>query len=195
MSLDVGLKNDRTVVVVCSVSQGSGVVALDRMEVWQGTRARPVSLDAVEAWILEAWSAYGHPPLVCDPYQAAQLMERVRRRRVRVIEHVFSSVSVSRLAIRLHQLIADHAIELPDDAELLDELRGVRLREVSPNVYRLDHDSGRHDDRAVTIAMAASHLLERRHQPLSQLSAAGFAAANAGAPAPIGRTVNGTLGS
>ena len=70
---------------------------------------------------------------------------RVEASRCRVHVH---ATSVSRLALRLHGLIRDHALELPDDPELLDELANVRLRETSPGVYRLDHDPGRHDDRA-----------------------------------------------
>jgi len=37
----------------------------------------------------------------------------------------------------------------------------VRLVEGSPGVVRLAHDSDRHDDMAVALAMAAAHLLER----------------------------------
>jgi hypothetical protein len=35
------------------------------------------------------------------------------------------------------------------------------LRETSPGVYRLDHDHGHHDDRAIALALAAVHLAER----------------------------------
>jgi len=31
----------------------------------------------------------------------------------------------------------------------------------SPGVYRLDHDHGRHDDRAIALALGAEHLLGR----------------------------------
>ena len=34
----------------------------------------------------------------------------------------------------------------------------VRLRETAPNVYRLDHDPDRHDDRAVALAMGVTTL-------------------------------------
>lgn len=52
------------------------------------------------------------------------------------------------------------------DQALVDELRNVRLRETSPGV-RMDHDPGRHDDRAIALAMAASGVLER--QPVGAL--------------------------
>lgn len=158
IGVDVGLKHDRTVVAVAS-TDGQGSVGLDRMGVWQGTRTAPVSLDAVETWILETWDAYGRPPVVADPYQAAQLLQRLARRGVHATEYPFTHQSVSRLALRLHNLISDHALVLPDDAELLDELAHVRLRESSPGVYRLDHDPSRHDDRAIALALAAEALL------------------------------------
>ena len=159
LGLDVGLKSDRTVLAACSAE--ALTVALDRIAVWQGSRLRPVSLDAVEATIVEAWQEYGSPPLVADPWQSAQLCQRLRARGVHVVEYTFTASSVSRLALRLHTAIRDHALALPDDPELLDELANVRLRETSPGVYRLDHDAGRHDDRAIALALAADHLLAR----------------------------------
>lgn len=160
MGLDLGLKNDRTVVTVCSADTTCRP-SLDRIGVWQGSRDRPVSLDVVEAWVVAAWEGYGRPPLIADPYQAAQLIQHLRARGVHVIEYAFTAQSVSRLALRLHQLIADHALELPDDEELIDELANVRLKEPSPGVYRLDHDSDKHDDRAIALALAAAHLTDR----------------------------------
>lgn len=162
-SLDVGLKNDRTVAAVVSVPSAwegrAPRVRLDRMGVWQGSRDAPVELDEVEAWLLEVVQSYG-APVVVDPYQAAQLTQRLRARGWVVVEHAFTAQSVGRLARRLFQVISDHAIELPDDEDLLDELRNVRLRETSPGVYRMDHDSGRHDDRAVALALGCWGLLD-----------------------------------
>jgi hypothetical protein len=51
---------------------------------------------------------------------------------------------------------------LPDDPELRDELANVRLRETSPGVYRIDHDQGRHDDRAIALGLAAFYLMRGR---------------------------------
>ena len=161
LGLDVGLKADRTVLTVCSMEGRDRTVALDRILVWQGSRLRPVSLDVVEAACLEAWAQYGRPPLVVDPWQSAQLTQRLRGRGLKVLDYQFSAQSVSRLALRLHGAIRDHALALPDDPELLDELRNVRLRETSPGVYRLDHDADKHDDRAIALALAVNHLMER----------------------------------
>jgi phage terminase large subunit-like protein len=161
LAVDVGLVNDATVLVVCSHNGREPVVRLDLLRRWQGSRRTPVSLDLVEATVYEAWSTYGRPRVIVDPWQSAQLSQRLAGRRVPVTPYTFSTASVSKIALRLHGLIRDHALELPDDDQLLDELANVRLRETAPGVYRLDHDHSRHDDQAIALALAAEHLLAR----------------------------------
>lgn len=109
---------------------------LDRMAVWSGTRAQPVSLDLVESWVTQASRDHG-AKVISDPYQAAQLLERLRARGIRAEEFAFTSTSVGRLASGLFLAIRDGALELPDDADLLDELANVRLVETSPGLFRL----------------------------------------------------------
>jgi phage terminase large subunit-like protein len=181
IGLDLGLVNDRAVGVVCHLERPSsglpspaailagtdqaprpaGRVVLDRMEVWAGTRAAPVQLQAVEEWVLEAHHAYRRPPLVFDPFQAVGMAQRLERRGVRAVPFTFSSGSVGRLASTLYRLLRDRRLALPDDPDLIDELANVRLRETTPGVFRMDHDPGRHDDRAIALALAAQHLLDR----------------------------------
>ena len=170
ITLDIGLKSDRTVAVVAHVKPRAGedgaavTVVLDRIAVWAGTRKEPVSLDGVEAWLAQASRDYNGARVVADPYQAAQLLERLRARQVRAEDFPFTAQSVGRLAHRLYSAIRDAALELPNDADLLDELAHVQLRETSPGVYRLDHDSGRHDDRAIALALAVNWLSDRGHR-------------------------------
>lgn len=173
LALDLGLKRDRTVAVVChgepitrpdefGLPDAVGVrVVLDRMETWQGSRQRPVQLADVELWLAEVSAAYNHAPLVFDPWQAVGLAQRLRRRGVRVEEFIFTAQTVGRIATTLHLLIRNRALALPPNEQLLDELANVRLRETAPGVVRLDHDPDKHDDRAVALAMAAYGIAER----------------------------------
>jgi hypothetical protein len=62
----------------------------------------------------------------------------------------------------LHLLLRERKLALPDDPDLIDELMHVRLRQTGPGQVRLDHDSDRHDDRAVCLALAAEELLSRK---------------------------------
>jgi hypothetical protein len=176
IGVDLGVKNDRSVLSVChTVSSApprpwgsseplepvvAGVrVVLDRQHVWEGSRWNPVRLEDVEAAVLEASTSFNGAEAVFDPWQGVGMAQRLRDRGVRVEEFVFSSSSVGRLALTLYQLLRDGMLALPPDEELLDELAHVRLEERSPGVVRMDHDSGRHDDRAVSLALAAHRLL------------------------------------
>jgi phage terminase large subunit-like protein len=174
VALDLGLKKDRTVAAVCHAlpiydederTLGARIV-LDRMEVWQGSRERPVELALVEEWVAAASGSYNRAHVVADPWQAVGLAQRLRQRGIAVEEFAFSASSVGRLAGTLVQILRNRTLDLPADDDLADELVNLRLRETSPGVVRLDHDSDAHDDRAVTLALAATHLLEKHIGPL-----------------------------
>lgn len=143
------------------VEVGTARVVLDRMEVWQGSKSRPVQLGDVEDWVLEASRAFNGAQVVFDPFQAIGSAQRLEASGVRCHQFNFSQGSVGRLASTLHRLLSDGALALPPDEDLLDELSHVRLVERSPGVVRMDHASGRHDDRAIALALAAHHLLNK----------------------------------
>jgi phage terminase large subunit-like protein len=165
VALDLGVVRDHTVAIVMHSERQNDaderyVVqrhVLDRIEVWTGTSDRPVDLTAVEEWVATAARMYG-ARLVVDPWQAKGMVQRLRSRGVQVREFSFSQQSAGRLAMTLHTTIRDHRLAIPYDADLIDELVNVRLRETAPNVYRLDHDSDAHDDRAVCLGMALVEL-------------------------------------
>lgn len=162
MGLDIGLKNDRTVLSVghLDTEEPEGQVVLDRQVVWAGSRANPVQLAEVEAVVLEAHQAYNRAPLLVDPWQAAQMTQRLRRAGVKVVEVTFSPQQIGRMATVLFRLLRDRLLDLPDDDDLVAELAAVRLVEKSPGAYRIDHDSGKHDDRVISLALVAQHLVE-----------------------------------
>jgi hypothetical protein len=165
IGLDVGLTADATVACVCHAEREEGhehpTVVLDRMQVWHGSLKQPVQLQQVEDWIEEAASRYNRASVRFDPYQAVHLAQRLKRKGLHVSEFVFSASSVGKLANVLLQLIREHSLAIPEEPELLDELRNVRLKESSPNVYRIDHDRFQHDDRVIALALAANWLTER----------------------------------
>ena len=175
IGLDLGLKDDRTVLTVCHAEprdDGAARVVLDRLAVLQGSRKQPVQLADVERLAEQSSRAYGHARIRLDPWQAVGLAQSLRDRGVSVEEWAFTSQSVGRLGQTLHLLLRDHRLALPDDEALLDELMTVRLRETSPGVYRLDHDSGQHDDRAVALGLAALALTEKPDTGYASVSSA-----------------------
>jgi hypothetical protein len=114
IGVDLGLKNDRTAVAVCHAERASGDeesplvggrVVLDRLQVWQGSRLRPVQLDDVENWVAEAAARYYPAQVVLDPWQSAGLSQRLMARGVRAEDFNFSAQSVGRLASTLLLLV------------------------------------------------------------------------------------------
>jgi phage terminase large subunit-like protein len=136
-------------------------VVLDSIRVWAGTRKRPVSLEAVEDWVAWAHREYGRAKVIVDPYQLAGTMQRLKSRGVRVEQFNFSPQSNARLASALHVALRNGTLALPDDPELVDELANVRMRETSAGTLRLDHASGKHDDRATALGLAVLSLVSR----------------------------------
>jgi hypothetical protein len=171
IGLDLGLKNDRTVLAVCHAEHAAAayasesrrgaamdlpMIVLDRLHVLTGTPVNPVQLATVEALAYQAATDY-HASIRGRPsgWHSGSAVG------LPVTEWAFSSTSVGRLAMTLHQLFREHRLALPDDAALLEELATVRLRASQPGVYRLDHDASGHDDQAVALGLAALALTER----------------------------------
>ncbi len=166
LGLDLGLRRDRSVLTIAHAvtSEAGRTIIVDRQIVWQGSKRRPVDIGEVEAACITAHEQYNRAPLIADPWQTQQLIQRLRGRRFPVFEFVFSQASNAKLAQRLFVALRDHALDLPaDDDDLKDELANVQLREVSPSVYRLDHSTSGHDDRAVSLALCIEHLMSRPH--------------------------------
>ena len=97
-------------------------------------------------------------------------MQRLRTQGVRVVEFSFTAGSVGKLAVGLHNALRNRALALPNDDDLIDELTNVRIKETSPNTYRLDHVAGQHDDRAISLALCVSHLLDKPVQDFGSVT-------------------------
>jgi len=189
---DLGVVKDRAVAVVAHAEEirvmidglGNEAVSavhvyIDRLEVWEGSHAAPVDLSDVEEWLRHTAQAYSNAEVICDPWQAIAMVQRLRARGVKVTEHPFTAQSVSRLALALHRAIRDHALWLPDNELLLDELRRVRLVERAPGQYRIDHAAGEHDDMAVAVSLAVRTLLDRDAGPAARAAFVKFDTWNA----------------
>lgn len=166
LSVDLAVKHDNAVAAICHAEKIPGAelprILLDRLMVWSPSPQRPVTLSAVQDWVGEFARRYRNAVCVFDPSQGLQMMQTLKRSGLTVEEFSFSGSSVGKLGTTLLQLIRERALALPaDEDDLLDELRNVRVKETAPGTYRLDHARGRHDDRAIALALAAHTLLQR----------------------------------
>jgi hypothetical protein len=163
---DLGFTNDRSVVVVAHAEPNgpeAGAprrVHVDNLKVWRGTRLRPVQLAEVEEWITTVSTLYNRAEVHCDPSEARGMLQRLSARGIRAQAFLFTTQSVGRLGQALHLALKNGLLWIPKDEALLEELARVRLIPTGIGQARLDHDSGKHDDMAVSIGIVTALLLE-----------------------------------
>jgi phage terminase large subunit-like protein len=173
--IDVGLRHDPTAIAVAH-SEPIEVretherqperprdrrVVLDRMIVIRPPKGGEVQLQAVEDAVVEVHQQFRLARAVFDPWQAIGLAQRLHNRGVPVEEFTMSQASNARLTGVLYHLLSDRLLALPDDADLVDELANIRLREQSPGMApKMEHDAGRHNDQTIALALAAHSLVK-----------------------------------
>lgn len=153
--VDLAIRNDRAVVAVGHLEDD--VVWIDALDVFKPTKRRDIDLDQVEGCVEGRARQYGAVSHF-DPALGFQMMERLRRRGLRVVEFPFTAQSNSARTLTLLRLVREGRLALPDDEDLVDELVNLRVRETSPNVYRHDHSASGHDDMATAVSLVA-HVL------------------------------------
>jgi phage terminase large subunit-like protein len=163
IGVDLGLRNDRTAIVVAHAESvvGRRRVVLDRLVVFEGSKSDEVTLGEVEDALLDVWRMYGRPRVRMDPWQAVGLAQRLRQKGVSVEEWSYSPLRYGAAASALYGLLRDGLLALYPHEALLDELANVRLRETLPGQVRVDHDPGRHDDMVQALGFAVTALLEK----------------------------------
>lgn len=148
--LDLGLVKDRSCLTI--VHRSGAHIVLDEMTVWQGSRAEPVSITAIELAVISASRRYTTLKISCDPWQLRGSIERLQPR-VNIEPFNFSATSVQHLSVALHSAITSQTLKVYPDAELEREVLALRVIE-SANGWRFDHRAGGYSDRAVALSMA-----------------------------------------
>jgi hypothetical protein len=157
--LDIGTVHDRTVL---SIGHKVGdAVLLDGMVAWAGSHRHPVDFEAIETAIVEAYERF-HFKLRLDPWQGLDLAQRLRKRGLRVEEFTFSTASKQKLAATLLSAVNNGKLKLYEADGLREELLALRLVQTAAGTWSFDHKARKgHDDRAVSLALMATALLER----------------------------------
>jgi hypothetical protein len=160
MGVDMATTRDNAVVTVAHLDGADQRrVVVDDCRVWTPSPGRPVVHQEVEDHVLTTARQYG-AVVVFDPAEFRGAAQRLDLAGVAVEPFTFTQASVGKLALTLLNLLRGREIALPDDQDLVDELAQVRLLHPGPGLWRIDHDPGRHDDRAIALALAAQRLLD-----------------------------------
>lgn len=152
--LDVGLKFDKTVATICHYDFSLNAVVLDEIISWQGSKTDPVDLKSIEDHFLDAHQRYNLNRIICDPWQAMQLIQNLKAKRLPIEEYNFSAQNVNRLATNLFFLFSNRRIKIFYHQQLINELKTVQAIQTSYG-YRIDHKSGKHDDFVISLGLAS----------------------------------------
>ncbi len=168
LGIDLGLKHDLG--AVCAVeSTGSGIYTVLDMRCWKGSRTEPVSIDAVERYVMQLRERYDGCSVSLDPWQAAGMIERIPGAK----EFHFTAANVGRLTEVLRRVVNEQRLRfwkgcgMLDGVDFADELCGLVI---VPTSYgeRLDHKSGasgKGSDRSCAVGIALCELVPRDGLP------------------------------
>lgn len=178
--VDYGEVNDRCALCVMHNVPGSDRVILDRLDCWQGSHADRILIDypivideqgdqqpdlsirSVEGWFELTRRNFKLAAMIFDPYQMAGLVQKFRRKNVRVetFEYMtgkrnYNMAQLLRTMVQNKRLTwspqAGH-LEGADDHSFALELSRLLKKPMSYG-YKFDHESNGHDDRAAAVGM------------------------------------------
>lgn len=155
MSVDLGLVKDKTVVTVVHKDRESKKIILDSMKTFEGIRGDKLKIDSVESYIINQYHAFRNvKSVVCDPWQMVSTVQRLKGKGIPIEEFIFTASNITKLTENLFSLFKDRRIEIYDHPELIKELLSVVVVEKSYG-FRIDHESGAHDDHVISLGMAS----------------------------------------
>jgi hypothetical protein len=131
------------------------MIIVDCVRAWRS----PFNPEGVTAECADLLRSYRVNEVTGDKYAGEWPREQFRKRGVayRIAEHDRSA-----LYLMLLPVIQAAGVEIPDQPDLLRELRGLERRRGPSGKDRVDHRPGSHDDRANALAGLVSLLPARR---------------------------------
>ena len=172
LAVDIGLSGDAT--AACVLHRGDdGVLTVDDLPTWRGSRRDKVDLGDVEAWIGEATCRFPWVKVYVDPWQAVGMLQRLKGRGVSCEEATFTAAYRGHLFQNLLELVRGRRLRCFPHEALKEELLRLEFREVGGNL-RVDHPIGGHDDHAVSVAMAALAAVQGAQGPPCSMALMGL---------------------
>jgi hypothetical protein len=158
-AVDYGATNDRT--AKAEVWQDKdGVIQVSDLTVAQGSPGRPVPVERVEEWIRGMRHC---KKIFVDPHQMEGTIQKFEALGYPIERVQFRGGSFNcDIATNLRTLILGQRIQWSPEQGLdfAGELKGL-VTKITPHGYRFDHKSGRHDDQAFAVAVAALESVKR----------------------------------
>jgi phage terminase large subunit-like protein len=183
--IDIGIKNDNAAAHLVTSLNNRVVQVTHR--IWKPTATSPLNIEeTVEAFVLD-WHARGDVQWLVDPYQAHQMITRLKAAGVRIEEFPQTVANTVRMGQSIYDLLNARGLRLyPDDEVRQQALNAVAVE--NPRGFRIAKEkASRKIDAIVALSMACVGLLDRPAMaPLSFSSGGVRIGATTGAvPVPV----------
>lgn len=157
---DLGLRTDRTASVIAHWEPAAGVVVIDRIRLWQGADfpGGEVLISEVEKDMRLCYDTFRLRKIIVDPWQL-QSTRQALEGYYPIEEFTFTASSVARLSQNLFSLANDGRLRCYPHTGFKEELHDLQAVEKSYG-WRIQHESGRHDDIVMAVGMAALYARE-----------------------------------
>ena len=139
LGIDAAVKDD-TAAAVGLIRDGDQLI-LAFHKIWRPTRATPLDLAEIEAWVLDQHQHFRLAKVLCDPYQMARSMSALRAAGVPIEEYAQTPANLTKATQTLFDVITSRALVLYPSAELREhaaERRACPTR--APRGYKLAKD-------------------------------------------------------
>jgi hypothetical protein len=152
--------NDWTLVVAGKLDNGKKAVVYNAR--WQGSRANPLSPDAVLAEIADICRTYNIGTVFSDQYAGDALRDIARAHGIHVSIQEWNSKNKLEQYLRVKDEMSQGLIELPPDPYVRSDLLSVkkRVRQNGVSIELPVTADGRHADYAPSLVMALARFIQ-----------------------------------
>ena len=168
-SIDYGAVNDRTAMTIVYQDE-NGIIQVPILECIQGHPGHPVQLADVEAWIESTYKTYRWKVCYVDPHQTEGTIQKFQKLGYPIERVDFRGGAFNcDIATNLRTLIINRKISWHPaiGKDFASELIGL-VTKITPHGYRFENASGKHDDQAFAVSVAAIEAVKRPYiQPIT----------------------------
>jgi len=157
VATDPAFTGDRFAVIV-GHREEDGLIVVDRVTSWTGSKAAPVIIDATLDAIATMATTYNGARVLIDQYAAEPIRQGLRRRGILVEEHPWTNESKVDAVAAVRRALYAARLSLPRHKGLISELGSLEQRPTPSGRPRIAAPGRAHDDYAMGLLALVADL-------------------------------------
>lgn len=150
LGVDAAVKHDHAAAV--SVYHKDNLLHLGPYRIWKPSPQ--IDLEVIENYILELAEKFTLSLAICDPYQLQHLIQRLKKRGIRISEYPQTVANMTIAGNTLLDLIRQNQLVAYPTKELRQHILNAHAKETPRGIRLIKGTSSRKIDAAISLAMA-----------------------------------------